>query len=139
MFTIEHKLPQWPPGFSTYLGMQLLDALARAYCPWYVLNPLPPLYGGTIVYRADEKHGSGVERFANPWQVAARHRGDCNDLVLYRLCELYAHNERPTLDHTRGIWQGGEIHVLIRRANGAEEDPSVILLNAEKQGKIRWR
>lgn len=132
---IEHRLPGWQPGFTAYLAMHLLDGLARGYCPYVAVNPLPPLYGSGIVYRSDPKHGSGVERFANPWQVVKRGRGDCNDLVLYRLVELYFANERPTLDHTRADWDGGEIHVLIRRADGSQEDPSRILLLQEK---TRW-
>lgn len=130
MFLITHRLPPWPAGFSANLVLHVLDALSEAYAPWYAVNPLPDLYGSGIRYREDGKHGSGTERFFNPWQVAARGHGDCNDLVLYRLTELKARGEAPELepDHTRSTWVGGDIHVLVRRADGSLEDPSVILL-----------
>jgi hypothetical protein len=132
-FAIQHQLPQWLPGFTAWWAMQVLDGMARGYAPWATVKRLPPLYGGTIVYRPDAKHGSGVERFHNPWQVVERGVADCNDAVLYRLVELYLASERPTLDRTRADWAGGEIHVLIRRANGVQEDPSLILLELEKR------
>lgn len=132
MFTIEHRLPDWRPGFTAFLAMGVLDALARAYLPWRALNPLPELYESGIVYRPDERHGSGVEVFRHPWEVVKRGRGDCNDLVLYRLLELYYQGQRPTLAHTRAVWDGGEIHVLVRLANGEVEDPSKMCLTLER-------
>jgi hypothetical protein len=134
VFTIEHQLPDWRPGFTSLLAMEVLDALARAYLPWRVFHHLPELYADDtrIVYRPDERHGSGVEVFRHPWEVLRRGRGDCNDLVLYRLVELYYAGKRPTLDHTRAEWEGGEIHVLVRLADGTLEDPSKMLLMIER-------
>lgn len=134
---VVHQLPQWQPGFSAWWVAHVLDGMARGYCPWAALHPLPPLYGGGIAYRQDPRHGSGTEVFHDPWTVAARGWGDCNDLTLYRLVELMLSGERPKAEpnRTRSIWQGGEIHVLVRRQNGDTEDPSIILL----KGAGRWR
>jgi hypothetical protein len=136
---IVSQLPPWQPGFSAWWVAHTLDGMARGYTPWAALNPLPPLYGGRIRYRMDPSHGSGTEVFNSPWVVAERGEGDCNDLVTYRLVELYLSGERPRAepDHTRAEWQGGEIHVLIRRQNGELEDPSIILLKRAGQWPLK--
>lgn len=126
---VEHQLPMWQPGFTAYWAAKTLDGMARGYLPWAAVNPLPPLYSGRIRYRIDAQHGSGVEVFSDPWTVAARGYGDCNDLVLYRLIELMLAGERVSArdPNTRSVWDMGEVHVLVRRANGRLEDPSLIV------------
>jgi hypothetical protein len=127
MFRLVHQLPPWPPGFSANMVAGLLDALAAGYAPWWSVCPLPPLYSSGVVYKTDRQHGSGVERFHSPWEVAHSKTGDCNDLVLWRLTELLVSGERVAADRTRAVWSGGDVHVLVRRADGSLEDPSLIL------------
>lgn len=131
---LEHRLPQWPTGFLAYWVCHALDGFARGYLPFAAINPLPPLYGTRIQYRNDPLYGSGREIFSHPWRVLQRGHGDCNDLVLYRLIELMLAGENPSpeADHTRSVWRGDDVHVLVRRANGALEDPSIEMLKRNR-------
>lgn len=86
-------------------------------------HPFPPLYSSGIRYRA-EKHADRYEEWADPWTVAARRWGDCDDLVIYRLAELLSAGEAATVTV---YWTGHRYHVAVRRASGAVEDPSEIL------------
>lgn len=125
---IVHTLPQppWPSGFTAYLTAQMINGLAKGYLPWYSLHPLPPLYTSGVRFALEPNHGQGWEEYADPWTVFARKWGDCDDLILYRILELRASGERKA--RARAEWnQAGEIHVLVRRANGDKEDPSRIL------------
>jgi hypothetical protein len=92
--------------------------------PFAVLRPLPPLYQSGIRYEMEPGHGKGIEDFANPWTTLARQWGDCDDLIVYRLLELLLAGENA---HTRAEWLGNAVHVVIRRGNGVEEDPSALL------------
>lgn len=122
---IAHPIPAGlPGGHLAFLVAQMLNGIAAGYVPLATLCPLPPLYQSGIRYATAPGHGSGVEDFANPWTVLARGTGDCNDLVLYRLVELNLHGEPA---RCRGEWLGNEVHVVIRRANGDYEDPSLLL------------
>jgi hypothetical protein len=132
---VEHRLPEWPTGFLAYWVTHALDGFARGYLPFAAVSALPDLYSSSIRYRVDPLYGSGREVMANPWTVARRGYGDCNDLVLYRLIELLLQGESPELDHTRSVWSGNDVHVLIRRANGILEDPSLVLL--ARNGRFR--
>ena len=87
---------------------------------------LPPLYRSGIRYQLEPQHGSGNEDFAPPPLTFARKWGDCDDLVIYRLAELNASGEKAYCYTT---WPEGtqSLHVLVRRANGELEDPSIIL------------
>lgn len=98
--------------------------MAAGYVPFATLNPLPPLYQSGVRFSLSPSHGSGLEDFANPWTTLARGKGDCNDLVLYRLVELMLARQKA---HTRGEWLGNAVHVTIRHGNGQEEDPSILL------------
>jgi len=106
------------------LVARALDGLAQGYLPFAALHPLPPLYQSGIRFAIAPSHGSGVEDFGNPWRTLARRSGGCNDLVLYRLLELLLAREPA---HTRAEWLGNAVHVVIRRADGTEEDPSALL------------
>jgi hypothetical protein len=101
------------------LGM-LADFYARAA---RTIGPPPPLYSSGVRY-ATEDSPDGDEEIVDPWTVAKRGKGDCEDLVLYRLVE----------DRLRGVrssatieWMGDQLHVQLRRSDGSIEDPSVIL------------
>lgn len=142
MLKVETTLPNWPPGFTANWAAETLTAWARAYAPWYTLHPLPPLYSGRIVYRLPANHGSGVETFANPWQIARRGWGDCDGVTTYRLVELLvAGKQARAVPRTRAQWSGPNVHVLVRVRpgddDGAFEDPSLRLLELEaKQRKL---
>lgn len=148
MLKVETTLPDWPPGFTAKWAADTLTTWARVYAIWHTQRPLPPLYGGRIVYRLPRSHGTGVEEFANPWVVASRGWGDCDSLTTYRLTELMSAGQYAEgfVPRTRGQWVGNNIHVLVRIAPGGTpethperfEDPSLICLAIEalrkKQG-----
>ena len=122
---IVHTIPEnLPGGHLAYLTSQVLNGLALGYLPLASMHPLPPLYQSGIRYALEPNHGQGWEDFANPWTTLARGEGDCDDLILYRLVELNLAGEPA---HCRAEWDGNEVHVVVRRANGEREDPSVIL------------
>lgn len=90
-------------------------------------DPLPSLYDSGIRYQPEPWAGGGTEEWADPYEVAERGWGDCDDLVIYRVAELIAAGENATV---QTMWKTGtkRHHVRVRRANGSVEDPSVVLL-----------
>ena len=91
-----------------------------AYRQWR----LPPLYQAGVRFEYEPQHGTGFELFDLPWTVYQRGWGDCDDLVIWRICELVASGERATC---RTVFVGEQLHVLVRRANGSLEDPAILL------------
>lgn len=85
---------------------------------------LPPLYQSGVRFETAPGHGTGKEWFASPLATYTKGKGDCDQLVIWRIAELRLHGEHATC---RTIWIGGSIHVQVRRTNGAVEDPSVAL------------
>jgi len=136
---VETRLPNWSEGYTANWAAKTLTAMAKAYAPWYVNHPLPPLYGGRIVYRLPPNHGSGTETFANPWEIARRGWTDCDGATCYRLTELFANGHESAqgfAPRTRATWAPSTIHVLVRIGPGDDpekdfEDPSLILLAIE--------
>lgn len=97
---------------------------------------LPALYHSGVKYH---KQNPKACAFRMPSDVVKRGNGDCKQLVLWRLAELLAQGETAT---PRVMWlndrKGMQAHILIRRADGDLEDPSVILgMAAPKPGKVR--
>ncbi len=92
----------------------------------------PALYDSGVVYRR-EKRGQ------EDWQPATRllgaGQGDCEDLAAYRAAELRVDGEPATvaIKPTRG---GTMYHAVVRRASGAIEDPSRILIDLERTGQL---
>lgn len=88
-------------------------------------NSVPPLYQSGVSYA---KQNPRACAFRSPSDVKKRKAGDCKQLVLWRLAELANAGEKGT---PRVIWlnnkTGLQAHILIRRADGNLEDPSVIL------------
>lgn len=127
---ISFELPPWPPGFDADASARLLDAASDTFALWAQIHPLPPLFETDIRYRLEPNHGTGIERFDNPWDVLQRGWGDCDDLVAYRLTELKAAGVRATAHRTktRSNWQGKNIHVLVRLSPTQFEDPSLLML-----------
>lgn len=86
---------------------------------------LPPLYQSGIRFAYEPNHGSGNEEFASPLTTLERRAGDCDDLVIYRLAELYAAGHNGAACSCE--WVGDSMHVTVRLPNGSLEDPSTIL------------
>lgn len=91
-----------------------------AYSRWQ----LPLLYQSGVVFRYEPEHGSGREWFDLPLTVYRRGWGDCDDLCIWRICELVARGELATC---KANFRRNALHVQVRRANGNVEDPSVLL------------
>ena len=83
------------------------------------------LYHSGVRYRTEPARGTGVEYFDDPWTVAARGWGDCDDLVAWRCGELLAHGEAASVCCH---FLPPRYHVSVRRQNGAAEDPAKILI-----------
>jgi hypothetical protein len=112
--------------------------------------PVPPLYASGVVYAEDPP---GEENWRDVYSVLARGRGDCDNLVGWRVGELRANDVKaepvlkwqfvptatmieiqPTkelkdkwrreLAGQKGLWM---VHCLVRMPDGAIEDPSKIL------------
>lgn len=97
----------------------LVDAVATINVA--LLGEVPPLYRSGVRYRREP---SGVESLVTAPVVYRRGHGDCGHLVAWRLAELRRAGERVT---PRFTWRGRAYHVVIRRADGTVEDPSLLL------------
>jgi hypothetical protein len=129
------------PGELAWFVKAAIDGFARAFAPTFARMRLPPLYESGIVFAFEPFHGSGDEDFATPLETLERGAGDCDDLVIYRLCELYAPHVTfhtvngarvPLSVDTRAAsctceWVGESMHVQVRMKNGSIEDPAVLL------------
>jgi hypothetical protein len=104
---------------------EVLTGLARAFAFGLRRRPLPPLYSSGVRYAPEPGLGSGEEEWADPWTVARRGWGDCDDLVAWRVAELLLAGEAAGVNC---IWTGQRYHVRVRRANGSLEDPSLQLM-----------
>jgi len=89
---------------------------------------LKPLYSSGVCFRPEPNEGR-FEEWADPWTVAARGWGDCDDLVRYRVAELLAAGERASV---QCMWVGRRMHVRVRRASMRIEDPALMLSPKEK-------
>lgn len=67
-----------------------LNGLALGAAPSMLSWGLPPLYRSGVRFAYEPAHGSGEEDFAAPPVTYERQWGDCDDLVYWRLAELYA-------------------------------------------------
>ena len=118
--------------------IRFLSMLADFYARWVKHNPLPPLMmpkgnrahpNCKIRYQEEPNSGKGFEQWDSPWTVVARGWGDCDDLILYRLCELRAKGERAGVSL---IKKGDRFHAQVKRKNGDYEDPSTALIQKAK-------
>ena len=91
--------------------------------------PLPLLYESGVVYRREPR---GEERWLTAPELLARGAGDCEDLSAYRAAELrHLDGEPAVVEVIRN--RRGSFHAVVRRADGALEDPSRILLALESR------
>ncbi|HXJ69889.1 MAG TPA: hypothetical protein VNM39_13345 [Verrucomicrobiae bacterium] len=116
-------------GHIAFFAKCAIEAFAFASVPMAGVWRLPPLYQSGIRFALPADHGSGNENFQLPNVTFKNKKGDCDQLVIYRIWELLCQGERATC---RAVWQDNAVHVLVRRANGVLEDPS-ILLGAQPQ------
>lgn len=92
----------------------VLEGAAYGAAPSFKRRQLPRLRDSGIVFAEDPNYGSGVERFHLPWEVYEKGEGDCNDVILYGMCELIAYDRaRPVV---RCTWLDGNFHVQLRRS-----------------------
>jgi len=122
-----------PSPLNPQDAISLLSVLADIYARGIKQEPVPRLYDSAITYREEPNSGSGFEQWDDPWTVAKRGWGDCDDLILYRLAELRSLGERAgvSLLQKEGTHRW---HAQIRRRSGTRyEDPSLILLEKHKR------
>lgn len=108
---------------------QALEALIFANRFYLRMHHIPPLYQCGIRY-AEEPEGQPYEDFAAVPVVLARKCGDCDDLVSWRIAELRnaGENAKVRLKWQYDLSRGSRMyHVLVRRADGTVEDPSLRL------------
>lgn len=104
---------------------------------WSILRCL--LDGGVYVPRLYE---AGI-RYRDPgklrWHTLADvydlRKGDCKDLVAVRLAELRHYEGEPAIAHVYETRRRGQWHAVVKRADGTIEDPSKILIDAERNGR----
>lgn len=122
-------------GQAAFFCARAIEGFARGCVPCAASWNLPPLYQSGVRYAPEPTYGQGIEDFALPFDTYQRGEGDCDDLVIWRLFELYVAGEDATC---RCEWVGGRMHVLVHRANrpfvlqpaftsNVLEDPSILL------------
>lgn len=95
---------------------------------------VPRLYESNVVYREP-----GKAKWHTIADLYDLNYGDCKDLVGARVAELrYFDGElaRPLVYLTR---KDRRYHVIVVRADGTHEDPSTILLDAERERRGEQR
>lgn len=88
---------------------------------------VPRLYEAGILYRQP-----GKLRWHTLADVYDLKSGDCKDLVAVRLAELRHYECEPAIAHVYQTRRRGRWHAVVRRADGEIEDPSRILIEAER-------
>lgn len=86
---------------------------------------IPPLYRSGVRYR---RQARGANYWAMPRVCIQRGFADCAPLACWRAAELRAsRTDRRAVTMLRHGNRQGLWHVLVRRGDGAEEDPSKLL------------
>lgn len=89
---------------------------------------IPKLYSSGVRYRLEEPN---TEEFVDLAEILRRGWGDCAQLVAWRMAELIRAGEK--WPDARFVWKLNPVtgqryfHVVVRRADGRIEDPSVRL------------
>jgi hypothetical protein len=105
---------------------------------WYLEDTpgCPDLYASGVRYASDAQAiAGGPEDWpAIPWLIFRWNRwgigADCKKLASWRVAELRVRDrERGARCVHESRWEGGRVlyHVLVQRADGSREDPSVAL------------
>jgi hypothetical protein len=96
-------------GLAKVCAVQLLGGRVRV-----------GLYSSGVVYRREPL---GREIWQSAWQTLMRGHGDCEDLVAWRVAELWVAGETGAMPKCYAP-RPGLIHCVVRRASGKIEDPS---------------
>ncbi len=106
----------------------LLDALALANLEYLRANPgTPSLYRSGVRYADDD---GPLDEWRDIPSVLSHGEGDCDDLVPWRLAELWnsGHRNARSIAHLQRAENGQDVfHALIRVEGNQTEDPSRIL------------
>ena len=105
---------------------QVLRGLVLASRKQLRANPRPALYDTEIRYRREKK-----EQWKTIDELYADGQGDCEDLSIARVAELNEQGigARVAIIPTRP----GRYHAIVEYADGTREDPSRILMDAERE------
>lgn len=135
MFELSIRLAGWgpdtPPDDIALVVAKVVEALAIANAQQMRAHPFPSLAGKPIRYDMEATR----ELFDDATLVLSRRSGDCDDLVAYRLGELWASGEDPDAV-ARVVYEPDEspetdipwrFHVQVVRSDGRIEDPSLDL------------
>lgn len=98
-------------------------------------EPFPPLYSAGVKYTREPP---GSEVWQSPYHAMGTKQADCEDLSCWRTAELWAAGEtraRPTVKRISPRLR----HILVQRADGTVEDPSLILGMHERRNPTGWR
>ena len=134
------------PGDGLDLSFSIRDAIlaqARIWARELKRKPLKPFYQYPIRYRP-EPVDSLAEEWVDPYTVVKRGHGDCDDLVIFRLAQIF--NEHgvdlddlyaklpawPSVARELGT---GRYHVLIGFPDNHYEDPAKIQLAKYGEGR----
>lgn len=110
----------------------LLEALTAANVVYLQFHPnTPAIYKSGVRYSeelAESRKGPIPEDWKSIPYVIHDGEGDCEDLACWRAAELLMQGEQaqPTFTH-RLVGNKLLYHILVRRQNGAIEDPSAKL------------
>lgn len=125
MRLVQFEIPRGSPEETVTLLRALLDALVQQNLLLAQrIGFMPDPYTSNVRYQQEDD--PGVEHFDHFGVCMERGWGDCDDLVGWRTAQLIWHGEKAS---TRVIWPQGQrrYHARVRRADGSEEDPSIVL------------
>lgn len=132
------RLPGQGVDLSVSLSFIILG-LAEAWSLELRRNPLPKFDSLRIKYRP-EPSDADAEEWTDPYTTYERGYGDCDDMVIWRLAEIFVEkgydprNGRKNIPAWPAIYahdDGERYHVAIKHRNGELEDPA---LKATEQG-----
>lgn len=115
-------------GHAVVCYIDLLEGVqqGRAY---------PPLYDSGVRY---VREPPGSEVWQAPFHASGTKEADCEDLSCWRSAELWAAGETAARPFVRRI-SARLRHILVRRADGSLEDPSLILGMHQRRNPGGWR
>lgn len=117
----------------------ILEALVMADQLYIRTHRVPPIYESGVRYQEEPVNqanlpGSGgtyrIEEFAAIPAIMERGWGDCDDLAPWRCAELREHGEpaKIRIQWKKNPETGQKLyHIVVRRADGRIEDPSLLL------------
>jgi hypothetical protein len=131
------------PGDGLDLCYSIRDSIlaqARSWARALKARPLKGFYSYNLRYKP-EPIDSLAEEWVDPYTVVTRGHGDCDDMVIFRLAEIFVANgfDVDNLFAPLPAWPAvareigtGRYHVVIRHQDGSIEDPAKI--QADKYG-----